>query len=128
MARHAETAFQIVAAQYLEYALPPGATWTSIDAGDVKLSPAQASLRKRRGIKAGWPDMQVLWQGHYIGLELKAPKWRVRANQTDVGLSIIEAGGHWESCRSIADIEAVLRSQGVPLRATTGTPFAPRAA
>ena len=92
----------------------------------MKLTPEQGALRKRMGIKAGIPDLLILWRGRLIGLELKAPKGVVRQSQTDMGLAIIEAGGHWASCRSIEDIEAVLRSQGVPLKATAGTRFEPR--
>ena len=123
-----ELAFHFVAAAYLEYALPPGTQWTSVDAGDVKLTPKKAADRKRRGIKPGWPDIQVVWRGRFIGIELKAPKGRVRATQTEVGLALIECGAHWFSARSIEDIEAGLRSQGVPLKATLGTKFAPRGA
>lgn len=122
-----ELAFHFVAADYLRYALPPEAcVWTTVDAGDVKLSAKKAADRKRLGWAKGWPDIQVLHRGRFIGLELKAPKGVVRQSQTDMGLAIIEAGGHWASCRSIEDIEAVLRSQGVPLRATAGTKFEPR--
>lgn len=127
MSHRPETALQIVAAQYLDYALPCGMPWTAVDPGDVKLTPAQASLRKRRGIRSGWPDLQMLWRGTFIGIELKAPKGRLRASQTEVGLAIVEQGGVWFSARSIADIEQGLRAIGVPLRATTGQSFAPRA-
>lgn len=122
-----ETALQIVVAAYLDFALPPGATWTSIDAGGVKLSAAQASLRQRRGIKPGWPDVLVLHGGRLFGLELKTARGRLSDAQKAARADIEAAGGVYAVCRSVADVEEALRPH-MPLRATMGTRFQPRRA
>lgn len=128
MARRPETALQIVVAQFLDYALPEGAVWTSIDAGAFKLSPSQADLQKRRGVKAGWPDVLILYRGTLYGIELKAKNGHLEDEQELLGLALIRSGGHYFEARSIAEIERTLRGEGFPLRATAGTKFEPRKA
>lgn len=128
MARRPETALQIVVAQFLDYALPPGAVWTAIDAGATKLREDQAALQKRRGIKPHWPDVLILHDGALYGIELKAKNGRLEDEQEALGLAMIQAGGQWFEARSIAEIERTLRNAGFRLRATTGTKFAPREA
>jgi hypothetical protein len=126
MVRRPETALQIVAAQFLDYALPEEAIWTAMDAGLTKLTPAQADLQKRKGVKKGWPDLLVMYRGKLHGIELKAPKGRVSPEQHRIGAALIDQGGHWCVAKSIADIEENLHEWGIPLRATNGTKFAPR--
>ena len=128
MARRPETSLQIVVAQFLDYALPPGAIWTAIDAGATKLTPQQADLQRRRGIKPHWPDVLILYQGKLCGIELKAKQGRLGDEQEALGMAIIAAGGDWFEARSIADIERTLRNYGFKLRATEGTRFERRTA
>lgn len=122
-----ETALHLVVAQYLDYALPSSAIWTTVDAGGVKLSAEQAKLRERLGMKAGWPDIQVLYGGVLHGIELKAGRNGLSPAQCGMQAAIEAAGGHYHVCRSVAEVEAALRPY-VPLSATTGQSFAPRAA
>ncbi len=126
MARHSETALQIVVAQFLDYAFPRDAVWTSIDAGSTRLRPEQAELQKRRGIHPFWPDVLILYRGTLIGIELKAKDGSLSDGQELFGLAMIRSGGAWFEARSIAEIERTLRGEGIPLRATTGTKFQKR--
>ena len=124
MAQHTqEYRFQIVVAQYLTFALPADATWTSIDAGAGKLTPATAELCKRRGIKAGWPDVLIVYRGRLHGVELKAGKGAQEDEQKCVQAQLEAAGATYAVVRSVDELEAMLRSYGIPLRATTGTKF-----
>jgi hypothetical protein len=109
-------------AAYLNVALPPDAWHAAIDSAG-KASLAIAARLKARGGKRGTPDHVVLWQGQNLWLEVKSPVGRVSYDQTEVSERIRAAGGKWAIVRSIIDVEAVMRQFGVPLRATTMTPY-----
>lgn len=104
-------------AEFLDLALPPGAFWTSIE---TKADSAKAgALRKKRGVKAGTPDIVIVWNGMTIWIERKV-RAGVSDSQKRVRDLLVKNGHHWFVARSTADIEAALRGLSVPLRASTG--------
>lgn len=124
MPRHTpEYRLQIVVAQFLTYALPADATWTSVDAGAGKMTPSAAELRKRRGVKAGWPDVLVCYAGRLHGVELKAEKGRQSLVQEAVQAELEAAGATYDVVHTIEELETALMGHGIPLKATTGTKF-----
>jgi hypothetical protein len=113
-----EWTLQRSCAAFLSKALPPDAYWTSIDIGK-STSAAQGQLRKMRGIKAGIPDVLIVWRGITVWCELKIDAALSPAQQTT--RDQLQANGHhWYLCRSPEDIEAACRSSLVTLRATLG--------
>lgn len=122
MGAYREHALQIVVCAYLSRALPPDSTFTSIDAAtDQKMTPIAGARRRARGIRAGWPDCQILYRGQFFGIELKEGAGRQSENQALMQAEIKRAGGRYAICRSVEDVEAALRAWGVPLRATAMT-------
>lgn len=102
-------------AQYLAAALPPEVVWTTFPAGGGgKVRGAQL---KERGLRAGWPDIQLIVGGSFVGIELKAPRGKLYREQVARHDEIREAGGYVFVCRSLEGVASVLRGLGVKLRA-----------
>ncbi len=116
-----EWSLQRAAAAFLGKALPAEAYWTSIDMGR-STSAAQGQLRKLRGVRAGIPDMLIVWRGVTLWCELKIDTRPTALSPAQVTTrDALLANGHcWELCRSIEDVEAACRAAGIPLRATLG--------
>jgi hypothetical protein len=87
-ARQWEWAEQTALAEQLAELLPPGVFWTSID--NQPWSKAAGIMRKRRGCRAGTPDILLLC-GRLIGLELKSLSGKVSGAQEEVRLQILRA-------------------------------------
>lgn len=107
---------QVLVAAFLEKALAGVALWSSIDAGAGRLSKRVAGRRKARGVKAGWPDILVLWRGLAIGIELKAGRGSTSAGQDDLAAAWAAQGGRYAVCRSLLEVDAALAGFGIPLR------------
>lgn len=115
--RRLEHSLQTAVADMLELVLDPERTyWSSLDHGVGKLGPAEARSRKRRGVKAGLPDVLILAlidnRPFMCGMELKAGKGELSAPQVatqqawaDVGFTIYVA----RSCQDVQDILARCR-------------------
>jgi len=119
-----EDAITIQIANWLRVALPLGCgiPWTHFPAGELRNKKIGSKLR-RMGTIRGWPDFQFLYQGLFIGIEIKRPPSRSnrRGVQTDdqkkLQLQISGQGGAYHIAYSGKDVEDHLRMHGVPLRA-----------
>ena len=109
-----EQALHRTVADYLRAVLPADAAWTTFPAGGG--GAARGGQLKVIGLIPGWPDIQILYRGRFLGIELKAEKGRVSADQDACMKRIVTAGGTWALCRSIEDVERTLIAFGVPLR------------
>lgn len=103
------------AADFLDYALPPAAYHTAVDAGS-HASPAAGGKAKARGVRPGFPDHLVIWNGLVIAIEFKTPKGKVSAVQHATHAKLRLNGVQVFVCRSVDDLRAVLLEAGVPLR------------
>ena len=113
-----ERDFHRSVADFLAVALPRDAIWTTFPAGGG--GEARGAHLKSVGLVKGWPDVQILWRGLFIGVELKSETGKPSLEQIQVGLAIEKAGGKWFIARSIDDLTRKLTACGVPLRASTG--------
>lgn len=111
-----EFELQCVVADWMRYAMPARAPWTAFPAGEARTAMTGGRL-KRMGLMPGWPDIIVLFDGLFIGIELKAGKGRMSDEQAAVQHGIIENGGWFQVCRSLDEVQALLRRAGVPLKA-----------
>ncbi len=111
--RH-ENVMQQELAGLLARRLGPGVWWTAVDEGGMR-KPWIAVQRRRRGCRAGTPDLLVLWRGRLIGIELKSPAGIISEAQRVMREEIVMAGGRWFACRSIEAVLEVLRRLRVPL-------------
>jgi len=103
---------------FLSKALPVGAYFTAIDVGSAG-SARQGMLRKARGVRPGIADLLVVYRGTSLWIEVKSGSSLSPAQQ--LFRDAVTANGHlWALARSTEDVEAALRSAGIPLRASLG--------
>lgn len=111
-----EDALQAQCVDLLAYCLPPDVFWTAIQPRPFK-SKAAAGMAKRLGAKAGIPDIIVLCDGEFIGIELKNGKaGRQSVQQKARAREIFASGGKYFVARSVDEFVDILRDCGVPLR------------
>ena len=105
-------------ASYLDLALPPDAAWTTVEHGG-KRGKREAGRLKAKGVRAGWPDILIIYRGRAICIELKSEKGRLSPAQKDLHPRLQLAGALVYTATRIEHVEGFLRAT-VPLRATTG--------
>ena len=98
-------------AQYLNLALPKDAVWTTVAHGGG--GRIRGAKLKAMGLRPGWPDIQILYRGRFIGIELKSGKGRVSPEQDEVAKAIWGAGGSWFVCCSVDQVMLSLRDMGI---------------
>jgi hypothetical protein len=80
-------------------------------------TPAEAGIGTALGVKAGVPDL-LIWlpYGKHVCVELKAPLAKARLSPAQIGWirRMTDMGVAVHVCRSIDEVEAVLRDNGVP--------------
>lgn len=110
----AERALHRACAQYLAKVLKPDVVWTTFPAGGG--GKARGGMLKALGLKAGWPDIQIIREGRYYGVELKAIEGSLSKAQRDVHEQIKLAGGYVSVCRSVNDLERQIVDWRIPNR------------
>ena len=63
---------------------------------------------KRAGLKAGIPDLMLVFKGQYYGLEIKTTSGKLSENQKNMHDIIKKSGGKVAVVRSISDTEKVI--------------------
>ncbi len=117
---HPEDDFHLTVAQFLDLALPEDACWTTVEPGG-KRDKREAERLKAKGVKAGWPDVQIVYRGRLIVIELKAPGEKPSKVQLHMHERLTLAGALvYPAATRIEQVEGFL-SAIMPLRATTGT-------
>lgn len=104
----------------LEIVLDPDRTWwTSIDHGVGKLGPAEAGIRKARGVRAGLPDIMIMSYGEWpplIGIELKAGDGKLSPAQIEVAHGWRSMGFPIDVARSLEEVQQILVLHRIPMR------------
>ncbi len=113
-----EEMFQRAVARYLDLALPEDAVWFHPPNGGAR-SKAAAGIFKAMGVKAGVPDLIVIYQGQVVAIELKAPGGTLSKAQKAMHERLMLAGALVYTATRIEEVEGFLRAT-VPLKATTG--------
>jgi hypothetical protein len=90
------------------------AWWTAND--PVAPNAISGAIRKQRGVKPGVPDVEVLYRGKLIGIELKSRSGRCTPAQRAEREAILRAGGQWWVCRSANAAMWALYKSGVRFR------------
>ncbi len=103
-----EGEFQEAVADHLDLVLPDDAWWTTFPAGGG--GKVRGAILKRRGLKAGVPDILIVQRGRLYGIELKAPKGTVSGAQTNTHADLVAVGVPVAVCRTLDGIhEALVR-------------------
>ena len=113
-----EEALQRAVASYLDLALPHDAVWFHPPNGGAR-SKAEAGIFKAMGVKAGVPDIIVIYRGRVVCIELKAPGGTCSPAQKLMHAQLSAAGALIYTATRIEDVESFLRVI-IPLKATTG--------
>lgn len=111
-----EHRLQMGVAEYLRAALPPEVWWSSIDMANAK-DALTGAIRKARGAVAGIPDVLLCHAGKLIGIEIKTETGRLSPAQIVQHQRMRVAGAAIYVVRNSYDVEAVLREEGIPVRA-----------
>lgn len=111
-----EQQLQAQIATYLSLALPVDARFHHSPSEGKRGWKSQVAL-KSSGFSAGWPDIEVVWQGKIYFLELKSQKGRVSPAQAECHAGLVAAGACVAIVRSLDEAVARLIEWGVPLRA-----------
>ena len=102
-------------AQWLDIMLPPGSIWHhSPNEGNRHV--AFKVKQKRMGTRPGWPDIEIFVPGDQtlcgislsIFIEVKGSKGKATANQIAIRDKLEEAGGIWQLCRSVEQVQDFL--------------------
>ena len=102
-------------AGFLAAGLPRDVVWTTFPAGGGgKVRGAQL---KARGLRAGWPDIQIFGAGKLVLIELKTAKGVVDPEQVECHAALTKAGALVFVCRSLDDVQRALVAARVPFRA-----------
>jgi len=90
--------------------LPDAVVHHSPNEVDLKGANVARAISKQRwnGTRKGWPDLEILYQGQFWTLEVKAPKKHPTTEQTECGLDIVRAGGRWAVVRSVKEAEDII--------------------
>ena len=115
-----EQSLHIQVANYLRVALRPPTFWTSIEHA-TKLGPVAAAMRKKRGVKAGLPDILIMHPldlaTDVIGIELKAKAGGLSDPQKEMRRTFIGCNADYVECRSLDEVIGTLELFGIPLHA-----------
>ena len=79
--------------------------------GDRTSKAIAQNKAKALGMMTGWPDLQMLWNGHLYCFEVKSPNGRLSDAQAQVGAEIQAAGGSFYVVRSVEDVKAAMKSR-----------------
>jgi hypothetical protein len=111
-----EDEIQITIVEGLELALPHG--WIVQHTANNPRSAAAGQREKRKGAKAGWPDILILGPYPQVNsfMEVKRPKGRVEPHQKDLHDRLRDLGFNVAVVRSWKDALAAAREWGLPLK------------
>lgn len=87
---------------------PPRGPWSTAVNPLPGTSARQGAQAKLLGLRAGTPDLILLWQGRFIGIELKAKRGTVSKEQASARDEIVNADGLWFCIRTIDEFAALL--------------------
>jgi hypothetical protein len=107
-----ENQIQRAIAKYLDTVLPVDAFWTAINPMPGK-SIVAAANSKAMGMKAGVPDILIVFRSDSIWIEVKKEGGYLSKTQKLVHSDIQDAGGRVYTCRSIEDMEEILIMEGI---------------
>lgn len=115
--QHLEADLQHAVMQYLAVALPSDAVAHHSPGEGLRSLRAQRDL-KRSGYQKGWPDIEIIWRGKALFIELKAARGSLSTAQKMLHRKLVYCGAEVMLCRSVEDCERSLRECGVHLKGT----------
>ena len=113
--RREEWSQQTKLAEMLDKYLDPADTfWTSLE--NKPISRLSGIFQKKRGVRSGLPDVQVIWRGKPIFVELKSRAGVASKAQKQIRAEMLPAGVDWWLARSARAALMALHLSGVVFR------------
>lgn len=112
----AEQTLQRDCIDFLRQCAPDGLAWTAINPVPAK-SKAVAGISKAMGMRAGIPDLLVVWKGRAIFVEFKAAGGSLSPAQRDCHAGLMLAGALVHTVKSLDEFIDFIITVGVPIRA-----------
>lgn len=114
--RRPEQTLQRAVVQYLDAVLPATA-WCFHAPNGGGRSKVEAAIFKGLGVRAGIPDICILYDGRAFWIELKAAKGRLSEAQERAHVRLWEAGCPVADARSLDDVRRLLVEEwAIPTR------------
>ena len=113
-----EEQIQKAIVRFLGHALPLDAFVFAVPNQRGTRKKFEMGILKSLGVRAGVPDLIILYRQKFIGLEVKAPGNSLSPEQKVARDAIVRAGGIYELVRSVEEVERFLRKWELPIRAT----------
>jgi len=101
-------------AEMLGRLLDPRVFWSSLE--NRPRSRLSGLLARRRGTRAGLPDIMVIFRGRSNFVELKSPSGRPSPTQRRIRAELVAADCQWWMARSARAALVALHRSGVPFR------------
>lgn len=114
--RYPEDKLQRAIVEYLDWSLPDDAVVFAVPNGG-KRHAREAARMKGLGVKAGIPDLCIVWRGKALFIEVKAIRGVLAQEQRAMIHKLEYCGSLVWVARSVEQVELVLRDAGVPLLA-----------
>src|SRR5271169_3936834 len=106
MTAHPEQMLQRQVADYLSWALGAPTIWTAHPSGGG--GEMRGKILKGMGLRPGWPDIEIIHEGRFYAIELKAKGGVVSDDQRTCHKAIRAAGGHVTTCWDFDAVRTVL--------------------
>ena len=118
-------------ANLLDGILLPPTQWTTMPAGGYALSASAAARLARIGLKPSWPDIQIIHDGRFHGIELKTrtgvlsksrevrTRWggtKTVMGQVEMLRALEAAGARVAVCRTVDEVLYELKRWQIPTR------------
>ena len=114
--QHLEDDLQKKACGFLRWALPDDACWWHVPNGG-KRHTLEAQRMTALGVRAGIPDIHIVYRGRLHCIELKAPDGQLSAVQVQMIEKLLKCGVPVVVCRSEDAVEQALREWCIPVAA-----------
>ena len=90
----------------------PGVCWFAVPNGEWR-APRTAARLKAQGVRPGAPDLVVVANGRFHGVEIKRDRGRTSDAQDAFGAEIERAGGGYHVCRGLQETVLCLAELGL---------------
>ncbi len=114
--QHLEDDLQAAVCTLLKWALPADATFWAVPNGGLRHK-MEAQRMTRLGVRAGIPDLHIVYRGRLYCLELKAPKGQLSATQVQMMRKLEVCGVPTAVIRELSDVTHIMREWNIPLSA-----------
>lgn len=102
----AEFKLQCQIIEILKIILKKDVLFTAFPAGGGGL--ARGVKLKKMGLKPGWPDIQIIADGKYYGVEVKTPKGNLSPIQRNLHIALADIGCEVAVVRSVNEVMEVV--------------------